>query len=98
MGSLAKRKIVRLSVRLSIEAKQRIEELFKNSLEGIEEQTDLRSLGEKIDPTLPAVPDFSGGIHPLTSVRRRIVSILEKSASPWRKPLKLKPSGIASMP
>ena len=35
-------------------------------------------MGEKIDPTLPAVPDFSGGIHPLTNVRRRIVSIFRK--------------------
>ena len=77
MGSLAKEDRPAFGQALN-QAKQRIEELFKNSLEGIEEQADLRSLGEKIDPTLPAVPDFSGGIHPLTNVRRRIVSIFRK--------------------
>ncbi len=77
MGSLAKEDRPAFGQALN-QAKQRIEELFKNSLEGIEEQADLRSLGEKIDPTLPAVPDFSGGIHPMTNVRRRIVSIFRK--------------------
>ena len=77
MGFLAKEDRPAFGQALN-QAKQRIEELFKNSLEGIEEQADLRSLGEKIDPTLPAVPDFSGGIHPLTNVRRRIVSIFRK--------------------
>ena len=37
---------------------------FKNSLEGIEEQADLRSLGEKIDPTLPRSLTVAAEQHP----------------------------------
>ena len=60
------------------QAKGRIEELFGNALAALDERADLESLGEKVDPTLPSTSSLNGGTHPLTDVRRRIVSIFRK--------------------
>ena len=59
-------------------AKKSVESLFQASLESIEAQADLASLGEKADPSLPPVPSHLGGTHPLTNVRRKVVSIFRK--------------------
>ena len=60
------------------QAKKKVEGFFKTSNESIEAQADLASLGEKADPSLPSVPSYLGGTHPLTNVRRRVVSIFRK--------------------
>ena len=60
------------------QTKKKVESLFKSSLEEIENQADLESLGKKIDPTLPPSPGYLGGTHPLTNVRRKVVSIFRK--------------------
>ncbi len=60
------------------QAKKRVEALFLQSLRLLEEEENLRSLGPRIDPTLPTVPDFKGGLHPLTQTKRRIISIFRK--------------------
>ncbi len=60
------------------QAKKKVEGFFKTSNESIEAQADLASLGEKADPSLPSVPSHLGGTHPLTNVRRRVVSIFRK--------------------
>ena len=43
----------------------------------LEEKADLESLGEKVDPTLPANSGLNGGTHPLTNTRK-VVSIFRK--------------------
>ena len=58
--------------------KKQIEEIFKVSLLSIEKKADLQALGEEIDPSLPPSSDFTGGTHPLTNTRRKIVSIFRK--------------------
>ena len=60
------------------QTKKKVEALFKSALDEIENQADLASLGTGIDPTLPASPQFLGGTHPLTNVRRKVVSIFRK--------------------
>ena len=60
------------------QAKGQVESLFQQRLAEIEEMEDLKSLGQKIDPTLPSVSPLQGGIHPLTKTRRRIISIFRK--------------------
>ena len=77
IGSLAKKDRPAFGQALNL-AKKRIEELFKNSLDVIDRHADLKALGEKVDPTLPSVPDLIGRTHPLTNVRREIVSIFRK--------------------
>lgn len=77
IGSLAKKDRPAFGQSLNL-AKKRIEELFKNSLDVIDRHADLKALGEKVDPTLPSVPDLIGRTHPLTNVRREIVSIFRK--------------------
>ena len=52
--------------------------MFQYSFSKIEEKSDLLSLGDPIDPTLPSPSDFTGGTHPLTNTRRKIVSIFQK--------------------
>ncbi len=59
-------------------AKKKLEEMFQYSFSKIEEKSDLLSLGDPIDPTLPSPSDFTGGTHPLTNTRRKIVSIFQK--------------------
>lgn len=59
-------------------AKRSIETLFQSALTELEERADLASLGDCIDPTLPACPSHAGGTHPLTNVRRQVVSIFRK--------------------
>ena len=68
IGSLAKKDRPAFGQALNL-AKKRIEELFKNSLDVIDRHADLKALGEKVDPTLPSVPDLIGRTHPLTNVR-----------------------------
>lgn len=58
--------------------KKQIEEIFKKSLSSIESEAELQALGKQIDPTLPPSCNFTGGTHPLTNTRRRIVSIFRK--------------------
>ena len=58
--------------------KKQIEGIFKDSLISIEKKADLQALGEEIDPSLPPPSDFTGGTHPLTNTRRKIVSIFRK--------------------
>ena len=60
------------------QAKNCLEEIFLKSLNKIEEKADLASLGPSIDPTLPPPSNFTGGTHPLTNTRRKIVSIFRK--------------------
>ena len=60
------------------QTKKKVEGCFKTSLELIETQADINSLGEKSDPSLPPVPHHLGGTHPLTNVRRKVVSIFRK--------------------
>ena len=60
------------------QAKGQVESLFQKSLIAIEELEDLKSLGDRIDPTLPSSPSFMGGLHPLTKTRRKIISIFRK--------------------
>ena len=60
------------------QAKKQIESLFATSLAKIEEQSDLRALGEPYDPTLPAIPNRSGSLHPLSATRRKVVSTFRK--------------------
>ena len=60
------------------QAKGQVESLFQKSLIAIEELEDLKSLGSRIDPTLPSSPSFTGGVHPLTKTRRKIISIFRK--------------------
>ena len=60
------------------QAKVQVESLFQKSLIAIEELEDLKSLGSRIDPTLPSSPSFTGGLHPLTKTRRKIISIFRK--------------------
>ena len=57
------------------QTKKQVESLFKISIDSIEAKADLSTLGPKIDPSLPAIPSFIGGSHPLTNTRRKIVSI-----------------------
>ena len=59
-------------------AKKEVEALFAASLSKIEEQADLAALGEAYDPTLPAIPNRSGSLHPLSATRRKVVSIFRK--------------------
>ena len=59
-------------------AKKQAEQLFADALSVLEEKADLESLGEKVDPTLPANSGLNGGTHPLTNTRRKIVSIFRK--------------------
>ncbi len=60
------------------QAKKYIEEVFKSSLVQIENKEDLKTLGPEIDPTLPPSSNFNGGTHPLTNIKRKIVSIFRK--------------------
>lgn len=60
------------------QAKGKVETFFKSKLTHLEDLEDIKSLGECIDPTLPASPTFSGGLHPLTKTKRRIISIFRK--------------------
>ena len=60
------------------QAKEQVTSLFQKSLNTIEELEDLKSLGNRIDPTLPSSPSFTGGLHPLTKTRRKIISIFRK--------------------
>ena len=60
------------------QAKKQIESLFAGSLSKIEQQADLAALGEPYDPTLPAVPNRTGSLHPLSATRRKVVSIFRK--------------------
>ena len=59
-------------------AKGKIEALFQNSLSKLQELEDLKSLGNQVDPTLPSVPSYTGGLHPLTKTKRRILSIFRR--------------------
>ena len=58
--------------------KKEIEALFASSLSKIEEQSDLAALGDPYDPTLPAIPNRSAFLHPLSATRRKVVSIFRK--------------------
>ena len=58
--------------------KKQAEQLFADSLSVLEEQADLESLGEKVDPTLPANSGLNGGTHPLTNTRRRSFPFFER--------------------
>ena len=58
--------------------KKEIEEIFKSSLTSIEQKADLEALGSEVDPTLPPPANFTGGTHPLTNTRRKMVSIFRK--------------------
>jgi phenylalanyl-tRNA synthetase alpha chain len=60
------------------QAKKQVEALFATSLSRIEEQTDLIALGNPYDPTLPAVPNRSASLHPLSATRRKVVAIFRK--------------------
>ncbi len=60
------------------QAKKQVEQLFADSLCVLEEQADLVSLGDRVDPTLPSTSSLNGGTHPLTNTRRKIVSIFRK--------------------
>ncbi len=60
------------------QAKRQIESLFQSTLTKIDQHADLASLGKKFDHTLPASPNHIGGTHPLTNVRRKVVSIFRK--------------------
>jgi phenylalanyl-tRNA synthetase alpha chain len=60
------------------QAKKQVEALFSASLSRIEEQADLHALGESYDPTLPAIPNRSGSLHPLSATRRKVVSTFRK--------------------
>ena len=77
-------------------AKKKLEEMFQYSFSKIEEKSDLLSLGDPIDPTLPSPSDFTGGTHPLTNTRRKIVSIFQKLDSQLLKQRKLKLNGFVS--
>lgn len=60
------------------QAKKQVEALFATSLSRIEEQADLIALGNSYDPTLPAVPNRSASLHPLSATRRKVVAIFRK--------------------
>ncbi|MFP6900678.1 MAG: phenylalanine--tRNA ligase subunit alpha [Opitutales bacterium] len=57
------------------QVKTRLEELFRETLARIEVDADTQALAESVDPTLPPPGDYLGGLHPLTLVKRRMVSI-----------------------
>ncbi len=59
-------------------AKKQVEALFATTLSRIEEQADLIALGNPYDPTLPAVPNRSASLHPLSATRRKVVAIFRK--------------------
>ena len=60
------------------QTKAQLEELFRKTLARLEVDQDTHALGQSVDPTLPPPGDYVGGLHPLTLVRRRIVSIFHK--------------------
>lgn len=60
------------------QAKKQVEALFATSLSRIEEQADLNALGNPYDLTLPAVPNRSASLHPLSATRRKVVAIFRK--------------------
>ena len=60
------------------QAKKQAEAFFATSLSRIEEQADLTALGNPYDPTLPAVPNRSASLHPLSATRRKVVAIFRK--------------------
>lgn len=55
--------------------KNQLEELFRQTVARLETAADTQALGETLDVTLPPPGDYAGGLHPLTLVKRRIVSI-----------------------
>ncbi len=60
------------------EVKRQIELLLSQSLEKIEKNELLKSLGAEVDPTLPSPDDGPGSHHILSQVRREICSIFRK--------------------
>ena len=77
IGQLAKEERPVFGQKLN-HAKNEIEKIFKSSFLKIQEKADLDSLGAEIDPSLPPTSNFTGGTHPLTNTRRKIVSIFRK--------------------
>lgn len=59
-------------------AKKGIEECFSSTLSRIEAAELSKSLGQAFDVSLPSPDSKPGRIHPLTQVRREIVSIFRK--------------------
>ena len=77
IGQLAKEERPIFGQKLN-HAKKQVENIFKSSLSLIEKKADSESLGPEIDPSLPPSSNFTGGTHPLTNTRRKIVSIFRK--------------------
>jgi len=57
------------------EVKSQLEALFRKTIARLETAEDAEALGDTCDVTLPPPGDYVGGLHPLTLVKRRIVSI-----------------------
>lgn len=76
MGALPKEEKPAAGRRINA-AKQELESLFAAARESIERREMEASLGPPVDPTLPTPDPVSGGIHPISQIRDRLVRILE---------------------
>ena len=76
-------------------SKQRTSRIpLSKGLIAIEELEDLKSLGSRIDPTLPSSPSFTGGIHPLTKTAGKSSQSSVKLDLQLLRHLKWKPNGL----
>ena len=60
------------------QVKSRLEELFRETAAHLETAADVQALGNPVDVSLPSPGDYSGSLHPLTLVKRRVVSIFRQ--------------------
>ena len=56
-------------------AKSQLEEMFKECGAKLDAREDAQALGSPVDVSLPPPGDYVGSLHPLTQVKRQIVSI-----------------------
>ncbi len=60
------------------QVKDRLEKLFRETVDRLDSAKDIQALGNPVDVTLPPPGDYAGSLHPLTLVKRRIVSIFRQ--------------------
>ena len=77
MGSLPKEEKPALGKRIN-EAKTTINGLFAKVIQALEDAELAAKLGPAIDPTLPAIDPERGTQHPISQVRRAIVSLFRR--------------------
>ena len=59
-------------------AKSQLEEMFRETSGRLDASEDAQALGNPVDVSLPPPGDYAGSLHPLTQVKRQIVSIFEQ--------------------